>query len=267
MLQTADDILEFTGERLVPERCEPHMFAEHAERYRFAARYVKGLAVVDIACGEGYGSAALKHAGASSVIGLDISEETCAYARKRHGIDARVGDAERIPLPDASADVVVSFETIEHVPHPDHFVRECRRILRSNGTLIMSTPNREVYRELVPDHNPFHCSELSLPEFRRLLDGEFASVRVYGQHPVDPWYLRVRGTRRYLRQLRQALIPGLPMDMNHSEPLRTTEAILSKRGPLERWLNVAAVQTFSDERLAKAKFLVAVARPRGATQA
>src|SRR5450755_3763115 len=101
-------ILEWTGERMVPERCDTGTFSEHAERYRFAARLVAGRDVIDIACGEGYGSAALVKAGASSVIGFDISEETCAHARRKHGIDARVGDAQKIPLPSSSVDIVVS---------------------------------------------------------------------------------------------------------------------------------------------------------------
>ena len=71
----------------------------------------------------------LLRAGAASVVGVDISEEACDNARQKYGIDARCGSAEAIPLPDASVDVVVSFETIEHVPDAEALVLEIRRVL------------------------------------------------------------------------------------------------------------------------------------------
>src|SRR5688572_17038072 len=94
--------MDFTGERMIPEVADPHMFWEHVYRYRFAASYAPGRRVLDIACGEGYGSAALLKAGAASVIGVDISAEAVAHARRKYGVDARVGDAAAIPLGDSS---------------------------------------------------------------------------------------------------------------------------------------------------------------------
>src|SRR5207249_9324746 len=104
--------------------------------------------VLDIACGEGYGSAALARAGAASVVGVDISAEACEHARRKYGVDARVGRADRIPLPAGSIDVIVSFETIEHVERPESFLNECVRVLAPGGALILSTPNREAFAEL-----------------------------------------------------------------------------------------------------------------------
>ena len=155
--------LTFTGERMVPGHTSPDTFWEHVYRYRFAMRHAVGKRVLDIACGEGYGAAALLHGGAASVIGLDNSTETCAHARRKYGIDARVGEAEAIPLDSASVDLVVSFETIEHLHRPAAFLAECARVLAPEGLLIVSSPNKDVYAKL-DGPNPFHCSELTEEE-------------------------------------------------------------------------------------------------------
>src|SRR5258707_11589234 len=101
--------LDATRERMVPESSDTPTFWEHVYRYAFASRFVEGRRVLDIACGEGYGAAALEKAGAAHVIGVDISESVCLHARKKYGLDARPGTGEQIPLPDNSVDAVVSF--------------------------------------------------------------------------------------------------------------------------------------------------------------
>ena len=128
--------MEYTGERMVPQGADECIFWEHVERYRFASQFVRGKRVLDIASGEGYGGAAMLAAGAKSLIGVDISREAVSHARECYGIDARVGSAEEIPLADASIDVLISFETIEHVPKPDLFLDECLRVLSPGGLLV-----------------------------------------------------------------------------------------------------------------------------------
>src|SRR5687767_6601798 len=103
-MEGREDCMEDTGERMLPETTSAVTFWEHIYRYRFAARFVRGRRVLDIACGEGYGAAALLRAGAASVIGVDISEEACEHARQKYGIDARPGSAEQIPLPSQAVD-------------------------------------------------------------------------------------------------------------------------------------------------------------------
>src|SRR5262249_50988888 len=151
-------------------------------RYRFAKDFVRGKRVLDIACGEGYGAAALARAGAASTIGIDCSPEVCDHARRKYGLDARPGDARAIPLPDRSIDVVVSLETIEHVDDPAAFVGECARVLVPEGMLIVSTPNRPVYSGEGPQ-NPFHHIEFDEEEFLGLLRSKFRSVQLYTQFP------------------------------------------------------------------------------------
>jgi SAM-dependent methyltransferase len=192
-------------ERMVPDEAHARVFWEHIARYRFAKEYVRGKRVLDIACGEGYGAAALVKTGAASVIGVDISPEICTHARQKYGLDARAGDAQAIPLPDQSIDLVVSFETIEHVDAPITFLSECVRILIPDGTLIVSTPNRPVYSGK-GGQNPFHRLEFDEGEFVDLLRSRFKAVRLYTQFPQwaiwwssrslaaerSPW-LRIKG--------------------------------------------------------------------------
>ena len=197
-------VINYT-ERMVPDEAHARTFWEHVERYRFAKDFVRGKRVLDIACGEGYGAAALAKAGAASVTGVDIASEVCEHARRKYGLDARTGNAQSIPLQDRSIDLVVSFETIEHVDAPAAFLGECARVLVPEGTLIGSTPNRPVYSG-AGGLNPFHRLEFDEREFVDLLRSRFRAVRLYTQFPQwaawwssrslaaerSPW-LRIKG--------------------------------------------------------------------------
>ena len=88
---TLSPALENNAERMVPESSGSFTFWEHVYRYAFACRLAEGKRVLDVACGEGYGAAALRKAGAAQVIGVDISEEVCLHARRKYGLDARAG--------------------------------------------------------------------------------------------------------------------------------------------------------------------------------
>ena len=102
-------------ERMDPQKSESGVFWEHVFRYQFAAGYVSNRTVLDVACGYGYGTAGLIAAGAKSAFGLDSAPAACRRAKEQYGVDAAVGDACSLRFPDGSFDVVVSFETIEHV--------------------------------------------------------------------------------------------------------------------------------------------------------
>lgn len=162
---------------------------EHLERYEFAAGLVSDQVVVDGACGTGYGSEMLANAGARRVFGFDVCAEAVQLAGRRHE-HARVGfavaDVGRLPLPAASVDVFVSFETIEHLPDDRPFLREVCRVLRPAGRFVCSTPNRTVTnpgRSLHdPSFNPHHVREYSLPEYQELLGRSFTRVECFGQN-------------------------------------------------------------------------------------
>ncbi|HEY7322214.1 MAG TPA: class I SAM-dependent methyltransferase [Candidatus Binatia bacterium] len=118
--------------------------AFHGARYEFATKYVDGRSIADVACGLGYGSRILRHAGATTVMGIDLSVEAIHYAQFQHGFDGimyMIADATRLPIRESSIDVITSFETIEHIPNTGDFLTELARILRPDGTLIVSSPN------------------------------------------------------------------------------------------------------------------------------
>jgi 2-polyprenyl-3-methyl-5-hydroxy-6-metoxy-1,4-benzoquinol methylase len=170
------------GEKEVPA----DIYREHIERYRFALDFVKNKKVLDMACGTGYGSQMMLEAGASEITGGDINEESIETAKRSYqnqNIKFEVADAVEMPFPVAEFDLVVSFETIEHLTEADKFVKELARVLKSKGQLIMSTPNREMTRKLMIKNN-FHVKEFDREELIKLLAGYFEEIKVFGQRSV-----------------------------------------------------------------------------------
>ena len=160
------------------------LWGEHRSRYRFAARLAgPGQRVLDVASGAGFGLALLEHSGAWPV-GVDYSAHALADVRERQPCAALVrADAARLPFADESFDVVVSFETIEHVADACALVRAIRRVLKPGGLLVLSTPNRAFGPPARHASNPFHVREFTPDELRHLLSRAFADVRLYGQRP------------------------------------------------------------------------------------
>lgn len=165
--------LEFTGERFTTAREGQHEY-EHLHRYCIARDFCAGKDVLDIACGEGYGSVILSSV-AKSVIGVDIDERTIDHARKSYphnNIQFLQGSAIKLPLENCCMDVVVSFETLEHIKEHDLFAAEIKRVLRPGGLLIMSAPVHTVY------------SACGGSEFIALLIGYFANVALLKQRAI-----------------------------------------------------------------------------------
>ncbi len=157
---------------------------EHLHRYAFASTMVGGKEVVDLSCGEGYGSQILSRT-SKFVYGIDIDAASVAHASQKYpsqSLEFIQGDACSIPLEDNSVDAVISFETIEHVEHQDKMLLEIKRVLRSDGFSLISTPEKFEYNKQNPSKNPFHTSELSLNEFHELLKRHFSHIRMLGQY-------------------------------------------------------------------------------------
>ncbi|MEN5207887.1 glycosyltransferase [Stenotrophomonas terrae] len=175
-------MIEFTGERFVPTEYGV-IRQEHLHRYAWCLPLVAGKDVLDVASGEGYGSAMLAGR-AQSVCGVDISPEAVAHAAQRytnlHNLRYLQGSAAAIPLPDDSVDVVVSFETIEHLYEQEEMMSEIRRVLRPGGVMVMSSPNKEVYSDRAGYHNEYHVKELYLEEFQALVARHFPASRLCG---------------------------------------------------------------------------------------
>ena len=175
--------LEFTGERFTPE-CVREIWYEHWHRYVFARAFAQGRRVLDAACGEGYGSALLA-ASADSVLGVDIAESAVAHARQRYGQHANLrfeqGDCTALSCGDAQFDLIVSFETLEHVAAQQELIAGFARALAPGGLLIVSSPDKRTYSEKSGFRNEFHVRELYREELLELLRPHFPFVRLYGQ--------------------------------------------------------------------------------------
>jgi SAM-dependent methyltransferase len=185
--------MELTCERFTPGGdFSPDVEQEHVERYRYAAGFVKGANVIDIACGSGYGSKMLADAGARSVRGFDISESAVAYANERFAspnLSYAQGNAENLAaVADNSVDVVVSFETIEHLEHVDKYLLEMMRILRPGGQFMVSTPERRLASVLYPlrgrPNNGYHVDEFTGRQFRGMLEAKFEVLEFAGQNYI-----------------------------------------------------------------------------------
>jgi SAM-dependent methyltransferase len=182
-MQISNDQLPATGERLVPYRVAGDNALEHLHRYAMAVLMARGRDVLDIACGEGYGSALLA-AVARRVVGVDIVPDVVDHARRKYrqeNLSFEVGSCTALPLPEASLDLVVSFETLEHVAEHDTFLAEVKRALRPGGRLIISTPDKQTYADGPQHRNPYHVKELYRPEFEALLQRHFRHVVLLGQ--------------------------------------------------------------------------------------
>ena len=172
--------LENDYERMVPEFHKGMLvYAEHMTRYVAAQELVAGKVVLDIASGSGYGTQLLAKK-AKKVYGVDVDEQSVRYASENFGgrnIEYKVGNAESIPLGDQSVDVVVTFETIEHVKNYRKFIDEIRRILKPDGLAIISTPNDLEFAE----GNHFHLHEFTYKELMELLRKDFKNIDSYFQ--------------------------------------------------------------------------------------
>jgi SAM-dependent methyltransferase len=180
--------LQFTGERFVPGA--PGAIAyEHCHRYVFARRFVGGKRVLDAACGEGYGSALLASA-AGGVIGVDVDGPTVIHASAAYGARANVrfvvATVTDLPFAAASFDVVVCFETIEHLGADEQprMLAEFARVLAPEGFLVLSSPNKRRYSDESRYENPYHAQELYRPELARLLESGFPHQRWFHQQPL-----------------------------------------------------------------------------------
>src|SRR3954464_2713972 len=177
--------LEFTGERWT-SAAHGQIEIEHLHRYLLARDWCRGKDVLDIACGEGYGTALLAQV-AGRVIGVDVDPATVAHAATQYAranLRYIAGDARSIPLAAASVDVVVSFETLEHFAEQEAFLVEIRRVMRPDGVLVISTPDSDVYSPVGGAANTYHLRELSREEFGRLLLQHFRHATVSAQRAL-----------------------------------------------------------------------------------
>ena len=142
------------------------------------------MRTLDAACGEGYGSSMLARS-AASVEGVDVSPEAIDHASQRYGqqqnVKFQLADCTELPFGDDEFDRIVSFETLEHLAEHDQLLAEFRRVLKANGCLILSSPDKATYSDAQNNVNEYHVKELYRDELEALIERHFASHRLLGQ--------------------------------------------------------------------------------------
>jgi 2-polyprenyl-3-methyl-5-hydroxy-6-metoxy-1,4-benzoquinol methylase len=176
--------LKLTGERTLPDVPEEnYWFCRHLAVYNWIAARAAGLRVVDLACGEGYGSAVLAQT-AQSVVGVDANPDAYEHARLKYRAENLVFDRALVGEWAGDVDCVVFLQTIEHIEDPTGLLAHIRGLIEPNGVAYISTPN---VLTLAPagaekSDNPWHIREYRAEEFRALCAGEFESVDLFGVH-------------------------------------------------------------------------------------
>jgi O-antigen biosynthesis protein len=179
--------MDFTGEKFIPsdELASKEIGIEHLHRYHSIKNLTEGKIVLDIACGEGYGSMLIAQS-AAEVFGVDLDNETIVHAKEKYkskNLHFLQGTVENIPLSNHSIDIIISFETIEHVSETvqKKFIAEIKRVLKTSGTLVISTPNKINYSDRYSFANKFHIKEFDRHEFQSLMKSNFNYSNYYDQ--------------------------------------------------------------------------------------
>jgi len=179
--------LPLTGERTLPDVPEEnYWFRRHLVVYEWIAGRVGGRRVVDMACGEGYGSDVLAGS-AASVVGVDANPEAHDHARLRYTRPNLRFERDLVESFSEPCDAVVFLQTIEHVQDPGAILEHFKSMLDPGGVAFVSTPN---LLTLAPpgaekSDNPWHVKEYRADEFRELCEQSFDSVELYGQGLTD----------------------------------------------------------------------------------
>ena len=170
------------AERWIPGLFPGKIEQEHVQRYELASSFVNNKTVLDIACGCGFGSYCLAEKGnAKSITGCDINESAVMYGNYKYAhekINRVVGDAEKFLQP-GSFDVIISFETIEHLKNYRNFLENMSLSLKENGIFFVSTP--VVLKTTKENQNPHHFIEWSFADFQSMIAKYFSIKEIYIQ--------------------------------------------------------------------------------------
>jgi len=183
--------MKFTGERYIPG-VEGFIKSEHIHRYFMSMDFVKNKTVLDIACGEGYGSFMISTQ-AKNVYGVDVDLDTIQNAQIKYQNDNlkfQIGDIMNLTFENNKFDVIICFETIEHVVDYEKSLSELKRVLKKDGILIMSTPNKYVYSDNRNFKNNFHFHEFYLDEYKSWIQSKFDNNIFLMQNPIFGSYIQ-----------------------------------------------------------------------------
>jgi SAM-dependent methyltransferase len=179
-------ITELSGDEISHEQLE-----RLCNRYYWAGTYSAGRDILEVACGTGQGLGFLSSL-AKSVSAGDYSTEILKIAKAYYGnrIFLQQFDAQHLPFPDDSKDVIILFEAIYYLPSAEKFLNECKRVLRNDGIVLIATANKDLY-----DFNPSPHSYkyYGIIELNQLFTKEGFSIECFGNTPIDDlaWRQRV----------------------------------------------------------------------------
>lgn len=246
---------KYDGERLIPDDQRlKNLLTEDLAKFRFAAQYTVDKVVLDAGCGAGQGTTYLAQKEARYVIGVDISYEAVAYAYHRYVegdgvLNLSFGrvNANQLGFCDKVFDWVTSIEVIEHLQERENYLAEIRRVLKDDGGLVLSTPNKRVSSPTPGSMWPHHVYEFHPDELRSLLTRYFGevdmwgmSIPIYDQHPI----------RRAIHWFAPLFKPLLPLKLR-TRVLPTVQSMIKPDLKLDDI-------SFSHERIARKSTLVAV---------
>ncbi len=172
--------MKLSKDRMIPHQAKDPFFVEHFKRYEFTQKYIKNKVVLDLGCGEGYGSFYLSKY-AKKVIAIDLDQKVIEFAHskyQRKNLKYLAAEATAIPFPSNHFDVIISLEVIEHVKNYFNYLAEIKRVLKKEGVLIISTPNKDNYRA---GTSPYHEKEFSSMELIELISKYGFTVSLLGQ--------------------------------------------------------------------------------------
>jgi len=184
--------ISWDGERCVPNHMHKNIktYMEHIARYNYAMRYVRDRKVLDASCGSGYGTNMFYDI-AKEVYGVDINPAALSYAKKNYRGKFGFCDLNK-DFPDEIFDSVVSFETIEHLKHPETFLENVKN---HSKEFMFSIP---IELQLTNNHNQFHLHKYSIETAKELIENVFdkkkvrywiqAGINFYNKYE-DPRYL------------------------------------------------------------------------------
>ncbi|HSH81495.1 MAG TPA: class I SAM-dependent methyltransferase [Herpetosiphonaceae bacterium] len=174
-------------------------------RYHFVASHLQG-ATLDVGCGRGYGFDVIQP-WSSRRVGIDVSLEFLRDAQARSSAASLVrASGEALPFSRGSFESIIAFEVIEHIENDLAFLDELKRLVRDDGLIAISTPNKRISSGNTDQPlNPFHTREYTFTEFQKLLDGVFSTVILFGQHEggtnrssINHWIDRIPIQWKYL---------------------------------------------------------------------
>ena len=186
--------------RIIPEETNAKFYAEHLMPYEFMRNDAVDKKILEVGCGDGYGSAYLAEV-AAEVIGIDYEEAVVLRAQAKYkapNLKFLSMDATNLQFKEYSFDIVCSFQVIEHIPEEKllEYLSEIKRVLKKNGKLYLSTLNLEhtMKSPLTYKKNLAHCKEFTLPELKDLLSRVFSDIEIYGLHltPKHRFYQRLK---------------------------------------------------------------------------